>query len=276
MGGEKYLPCFNADGFVGSPPRGRGKGKFAGVDVPAWRITPAWAGKSAQQQVEMRVIWDHPRVGGEKGKYAPGEACSVGSPPRGRGKAAHPLLAECWHGDHPRVGGEKIKSGGPLDTARGSPPRGRGKVDGPPAQVGRGRITPAQAGKSCSDCRCSNRRWDHPRIGGEKTKLDVFYAASKGSPPRGRGKVYPFRVGPVAVRITPAWAGKSLFCFTAAVPIQDHPRTGGERSGMKGMKSWKLGSPPHRRGKGIQADGAGAWAGITPAQAGKRSGPSCG
>ena len=38
------------------------------------------------------------------------------------------------------------------------------------------------------------------------------------------------------------------------------------------MKSWKLGSPPHRRGKGIQADGAGAWAGITPAQAGKRSG----
>ena len=25
MGGEKYLPCFNADGFVGSPPRGRGK-----------------------------------------------------------------------------------------------------------------------------------------------------------------------------------------------------------------------------------------------------------
>ena len=42
------------------------------------------------------------------------------------------------------------------------------------------------------------------------------------------------------------------------------------------MKSWKLGSPPHRRGKGIQADGAGAWAGITPAQAGKRTSRSCG
>ena len=152
----------------------------------------------------------------------------------------------------------------------GSPPRRRGKVVFALADVAIARITPAWAGKSCSDCRCSNRRWDHPRIGGEKTKLDVFYAASKGSPPRGRGKVYPFRVGPVAVRITPAWAGKSLFCFTAAVPIQDHPRTGGERSGMKGMKSWKLGSPPHRRGKGIQADGAGAWAGITPAWAGKR------
>ena len=91
-----------------------------------------------------------------------------------------------------------------------------------------------------------------------------------GSPPRGRGKDSSGEPANGSIRITPAQAGKSLFCFTAAVPIQDHPRTGGERSGMKGMKSWKLGSPPHRRGKGIQADGAGAWAGITPAWAGKR------
>ena len=147
MGGEKYLPCFNADGFVGSPPRGRGKGKFAGVDVPAWRITPAWAGKSAQQQVEMRVIWDHPRVGGEKGKYAPGEACSVGSPPRGRGKAAHPLLAECWHGDHPRVGGEKSIPFGLVQWPSGSPPHGRGKAFSVLRRQFRFRITPAQAGK---------------------------------------------------------------------------------------------------------------------------------
>ena len=46
MGGEKYLPCFNADGFVGSPPRGRGKDchdENAHGDIG---ITPAWAGKS--------------------------------------------------------------------------------------------------------------------------------------------------------------------------------------------------------------------------------------
>ena len=97
-----------------------------------------------------------------------------------------------------------------------------------------------------------------------------------GSPPRRRGKAR-FRVGrEMAVGITPAQAGKSANLVVHGVLVQDHPRTGGERSGMKGMKSWKLGSPPHRRGKGIQADGAGAWAGITPAQAGKRSGPSCG
>ena len=153
----------------------------------------------------------------------------------------------------------------------GSPPRGRGKdSSGEPAN-GSIRITPAQAGKSLFCFTAAVPIQDHPRVGGEKTRVFQQHFPAVGSPPRGRGKVYPFRVGPVAVRITPAWAGKSLFCFTAAVPIQDHPRTGGERSGMKGMKSWKLGSPPHRRGKGIQADGAGAWAGITPAWAGKRN-----
>ena len=46
MGGEKYLPCFNADGFVGSPPRGRGKGD-TNYKIPRFfGITPAWAGKS--------------------------------------------------------------------------------------------------------------------------------------------------------------------------------------------------------------------------------------
>ena len=46
VGGEKYLPCFNADGFVGSPPRGRGKDFLNGRHTPLLRITPAWAGKS--------------------------------------------------------------------------------------------------------------------------------------------------------------------------------------------------------------------------------------
>ena len=51
-----------------------------------------------------------------------------------------------------------------------------------------------------------------------------------GSPPRRRGKVLRELVRGHALGITPAWAGKSLFCFTAAVPIQDHPRMGGEKS----------------------------------------------
>ena len=78
-------------------------------------------------------------------------------------------MTACITRDHPRVGGEKLSSGAYVAKDKGSPPRRRGKgvnVNCSADDIG---ITPAQAGKSCSDCRCSNRRWDHPRIGGEKT-----------------------------------------------------------------------------------------------------------
>ena len=66
MGGEKYLPCFNADGFVGSPPRWRGKAVKFRCTCGLQRITPAWAGKSLIQAIYAYLRRDHPRVGGEK------------------------------------------------------------------------------------------------------------------------------------------------------------------------------------------------------------------
>ena len=90
-------------------------------------------------------------------------------------------------------------------------------------------ITPAWAGK-----RFWNRPWvwatsDHPRVGGEKAASLAGLTSGVGSPPRGRGKVYPFRVGPVAVRITPAWAGKSDSPPVCGWVWEDHPRVGGEK-----------------------------------------------
>ena len=41
MGGEKYLPYFNADGFVGSPPHRRGKGGSRRIVCAQIGITPA-------------------------------------------------------------------------------------------------------------------------------------------------------------------------------------------------------------------------------------------
>ena len=175
MGGEKLSSGAYVAKDKGSPPRRRGKGVNVNCSADDIGITPAWAGKRGQVAAALQSGWDHPRIGGEKSGLHRKRPHQRGSPPHGRGKAAHPLLAECWHGDHPRVGGEKIKSGGPLDTARGSPPRGRGKVDGPPAQVGRGRITPAQAGKSPGSASGWPRRRDHPRTGGEKfSSLTLF------------------------------------------------------------------------------------------------------
>ena len=93
---------------------------------------------------------------------------------------------------------------------------------------------------------------------------------SLGSPPRRRGKVHEWKRGGNIGGITPAWAGKSFRFFISIGCKEDHPRVGGERSGMKGMKSWKLGSPPRRRGKDKAEHLVQDHIGITPAQAGKR------
>ena len=52
----------------------------------AFRITPAWAGKSEQQTTMDTVDMDHPRMGGEKLNPAFASAITSGSPPRRRGK----------------------------------------------------------------------------------------------------------------------------------------------------------------------------------------------
>ena len=148
MGGEKYLPCFNADGFVGSPPRWRGKAVKFRCTCGLQRITPAWAGKSKLALCTPSCPTDHPRAGREKNKELEGVWLPMGSPPRRRGKERStalvgtptritpalagisyvfgPFRPGSW--DHPRVGGEKHGSRERSALAVGSPPRGRGKA----------------------------------------------------------------------------------------------------------------------------------------------------
>ena len=147
MGGEKYLPCFNADGFVGSPPRWRGKAVKFRCTCGLQRITPAWAGKSKLALCTPSCPTDHPRAGREKNKELEGVWLPMGSPPRRRGKERStalvgtptritpalagksyvfgPFRPGSW--DHPRVGGEKQIGGDNGLDKQGSPPRGRGK-----------------------------------------------------------------------------------------------------------------------------------------------------
>ena len=87
MGGEKRRLSECAQWAEGSPPHGRGK-----VDDPEGgdlihRITPAWAGKSAEQLRAAYEMGDHPRMGGEKSCCLAGQSVQTGSPPHGRGKA---------------------------------------------------------------------------------------------------------------------------------------------------------------------------------------------
>ena len=119
-----------------------------------------------------------------------------------------PFRPGSW--DHPRVGGEKHCPHGINMTFGGSPPRGRGK-DTPIGETGAmSGITPAWAGKSRRHEESRTKSKDHPRVGGEKAKSGWTKAKQKGSPPRGRGKVFAFAYVNVYERITPAWAGKRL------------------------------------------------------------------
>ena len=106
-------------------------------------------------------------------------------------------------------------------------------------------------------------------MGGEKWWRCGSLLQIRGSPPRGRGKVFAAALCIDFLGITPAWAGKSLFCFTAAVPIQDHPRMGGEKPRSYERGLFIVGSPPHGRGKALPEAQPDDVEKITPAWAGK-------
>ena len=153
----------------------------------------------------------------------------------------------------PRTCGEKPKVMNLVLVRPGSPPHVRGKADAPSARFRIDGITPACAGK---------RRWpgcsggsagDHPRVCGENALSTFSSRKNSGSPPHMRGK-----------SSSPPWA---------ISPARDHPRVCGEKSHQRGLGLLLLGSPPHVRGKGVRYLCIVLFAGITPACAGKRSGP---
>ena len=85
----------------------------------------------------------------------------------------------------------------------------RGKAVGRVPVEGRGRITPACAGKRCSARTPTFRTWDHPRMCGEKFSNASVVWSLTGSPPRVRGKEERRKARATGLRITPAYAGKS-------------------------------------------------------------------
>ena len=73
----------------------------------------------------------------------------------------------------------------------------------------------------------------------------------------------------MALRITPAYAGKRLADKGFFVLLQDHPRVCGEKQILTYALIGSAGSPPRMRGKGKNANCRGRATGITPAYAGK-------
>ena len=151
----------------------------------------------------------------------------------------------------------------------GSPPRMRGKVRAAPLGAGDAGITPAYAGKSQPWRSYSQRRWDHPRVCGEKTYRPSSFRIRAGSPPRVRGKEEVVVYTEPENGITPACAGKSAERGRNAAGNRDHPRVCGEKHPKTSAQRAGSGSPPRVRGKGMSSVSSNPFAGITPACAGK-------
>ena len=135
----------------------------------------------------MVVLGSPPRVRGKVSGmdvYRPKD----GITPACAGKSLLPWVATDPERDHPRVCGEKFRDENVDNAAVGSPPRVRGKVACKDGSAITFRITPACAGKSPETFSRRFPSRDHPRVCGEKKKMNMRKDRRMGSPPRVRGK----------------------------------------------------------------------------------------
>ena len=110
----------------------------------------------------------------------------------------------------------------------GSPPRVRGKLDVSMVLIGSVRITPACAGKTRLRADSRESVEDHPRVCGENSSPFRSLILCPGSPPRVRGKQLTINLMQLAIRITPACAGKTKITIRVLIIDWDHPRVCGE------------------------------------------------
>ena len=134
------------------------------------------------------------------------------------------------------------------------------------------RITPAYAGKRNLWCRYQYNHRDHPRLCGEKQRVEIVTGSRAGSPPPMRGKVRYFGLLTDHKRITPAYAGKSPTTSRSFSLFRDHPRLCGEKAFGNSLLHRCIGSPPPMRGKESAVFADLCLGRITPAYAGKRRG----
>ena len=81
----------------------------------------------------------------------------------------------------------------------------------------------------------------------EKSQYYLSYCCSPH--PHTRGIVIYITAIHHIIRITPAYAGKSVPQFGGVVVPKDHPRIRGEKRQTDTFLDWMKGSPPHTRGK---------------------------
>ena len=274
---------------MGSSPRVRGKQDRAGAHRGQLRLIPARAGKTVHRDGHQLDWLAHPRACGENAVAGSGWPMRLGSSPRVRGKLPFPFCqrtdpgliparagktgsrssSRSSTGAHPRACGENAAFETFHPAVGGSSPRVRGKPR--PTRRGhrRGRLIPARAGKTSPNPARTPPRQAHPRACGENMTVLESAPSALGSSPRVRGKPLGRLPPPVADRLIPARAGKTLQSGARISDQTAHPRACGENR-LQAVSAEALdGSSPRVRGKPITEWESARIRGLIPARAGK-------
>ena len=146
----------------------RGKVPVFGALMLIGRITPAYAGKSADADSHKALGEDHPRLCGEKAKKARQTPEDRGSPPPMRGKGSRITKASVRIGITPAYAGKSAAYEQRCRTLEDHPRLCGEKTSVLVMRAESPRITPAYAGKSSFLPAVGHLPRDHPRLCGEK------------------------------------------------------------------------------------------------------------
>ena len=257
------------------------------------RIIPARAGQTKAHRTVSRNCSDHPRACGANGPPRPDSTPPNGSSPRVRGKhdifskggfvgriiparAGQTRRSSCRYEsrpDHPRACGANLEFAVIGNKTIGSSPRVRGKRRNTRSIDCCGRIIPARAGQTASECCSRCRPPDHPRACGANLLALKAVLIVSGSSPRVRGKLAREPVLAYVDRIIPARAGQTRTVQAGIVVRADHPRACGANFKLSFALTVTSGSSPRVRGKHHGLLSAHARRRIIPARAGQTRHP---
>ena len=134
-----------------------------------------------------------------------------GITPAYAGKTTRLLKKTLAFWDHPRVCGKDLFLFGLRTRRLGSPPRMRERLLSVRGLENSLRITPAYAGKTSFQPNWCTQLQDHPRVCGKDLLHNARMKHKAGSPPRMRERRIILCVLCILCRITPAYAGKTVF-----------------------------------------------------------------
>ena len=174
--------------------------------------------------------------------------------------------------DHPRSCGANAPLSLSYSNERGSSPLVRGQRPIPSSPTRTRRIIAARAGPTPSITPQKGDVADHPRsCGANRVRLTLAEIVN-GSSPLVRGQLAYIIVICTAVRIIPARAGPTKWCYIILHKFPDHPRSCGANLGVTRIHASGGGSSPLVRGQQTRFNTNGTAIRIIPARAGPTSG----